>query len=193
MDVWSYNITGAGTNENNPTDINNGGRLRAVTPVVNAIAAGHRPVRHRAAGGLPVPVHLPGAAPRDSRLHGLLARDQVPAQVRGLQELRGPIAPKLHGDLIAVPSSYGPSQAHPYDFDPATDPAAPAGEGLTCLSFTKLTRFTVACSTHISGNNEQRTYKTYRMRVDEIEPWGRASATASSSRVTSTPSPTRSR
>ena len=169
MDVWSYNITGAGTNENNPKDINNGGRPRAVKPVTNAIDAGHRPdviaLQEVCQSQF---THLkPKLEAAGYTVHWRATKSQ--RRCAAYKDY-APSAPRAHGDLVAVPAGYSPT-VYDYDFDPQTAPSAPAGEGLTCLGFTKLSRFNVACSTHISGTNEQRTYKTYRMRVDEIEPW----------------------
>ena len=72
----------------------------------------------------------------------------------------------------ALPAVIVPSASNAgfnYDFDLRATEVT--GEGLTCLGFHKLSRFVVACSTHISGTNDQRTAKTFRMRRDEIEPW----------------------
>lgn len=165
MDVWSYNITGAGTNENNATDIDNGGRPRAVKPVTNALAAGHRPdvialqeVCESQYTSVKPKLEAYGYTvhwrPTKSQRRCAAYRDYAPS------------APTRHGDLVAVPSQYGPS-AHSYDLDPRTA----GGEGMACLLFSKQGRLVVGCSTHLAGTTEQRAYQTYRMRVDEIEPW----------------------
>lgn len=167
MDVWSYNITGAGTNENNAKDIDNGGRPRAVTPVTNALAAGHRPD----VIALQEVCQSQFASVRPKlEAYGYTVHWRATKSQRRCAAYRdyAPSAPTGHGDLVAVPSAYSPSP-HAYDLDPRT----PGGESLTCLSFTKQSRFVVGCSTHLAGTNEQRTYQTYRMRVDEIEPWAR--------------------
>ena len=167
MDVWSYNITGAGTNENNARDIDNGGRPRAVRPVTNAIDAGHRPdvIALQEVCQSQFTYLKPKLEAVGYSVHWRSTKNQ-----RRCAAYKGYAAgaPTAHGDLVAVPSAYGPT-AYSYDFDLAT--SAPVGEGLTCLGFHKLSRFVVACSTHISGTNDQRTAKTFRMRRDEIEPW----------------------
>ena len=167
MDVWNYNITGAGTNQNNRNDINNGGAPRAVRPVTNAIAAGARPdvIALQEVCQTQAAYLRPKLRNAGYRVHWRATKTQSRCAAYKNYD---PKVSRLHGDLVAVPASYSPTK-YAYDFN--LDTTTPTGEGLTCFGFTKLSRFVVACSTQLAGTNAQRLNATFRMRRDEIEPW----------------------
>lgn len=158
IDVWNWNITGAGSD---PDGVNNGGNEVALTPLknqLNALSAGARPdvitlqevcENQRA-----------HAQPYLESLGYTVNFRQTRSQLRC--DDRAPGAPTFMGDLVAVPSAYAPT-AHDYDKN--------AGDGLTCLLFTK-SRTVIACSAQVSGGAEDvKASTTYRMLRDEIIPW----------------------
>lgn len=141
MDVWNYNITGAGTNQNNRNDINNGGAPRAVKPVTNAIAAGARPdvIALQEVCQSQAAFLRPKLRNAGYRVHWRAKKSQ---SRYAAYEDYDPKVSRLHGDLVAVPASHSPTAYGDFDLDTIT----PAGEGLTCFGFTKLFRFLVGCS-----------------------------------------------
>ena len=72
-----------------------------------------------------------------------------------------------HGTLVAVPNAYAPLRPVLFNLSPETPGTA---EGLTCYEFTKQ-RALIACSAQISGNEDEKALKTYRMYTQMITPY----------------------
>ena len=157
IDVWTWNMTGAGSD---PDAVNNGGHEDALAPVVNQLNA-------LSAGARPDVITLQEVCQNQAdHLIAYLDNLQYAVNFRPIRtqercDNRVPGASHALGDLIAVPKAYGPQVAN-YDIN--------AGQGLTCFLFTK-GKTIVACSTQVSGSEDVRRSVTYRMLQDQIKPW----------------------
>lgn len=158
VDVWNWNITGAGSD---PNGVNNGGNEVALNPLKNQLNA-------LGAGSRPDVITLQEVcenqrANATTYLNTLGYNVNVrPTRTQPRCENRAPGAGTTMYDLIAVPAAYSPRE---YDYDTY------GGDGMACYLFTK-SKTIVACSTQVSGGEEAtRAKTTYRMLQDEIIPW----------------------
>jgi hypothetical protein len=169
FDIWTMNISGA-TASTESGEIYNGGSPDAVWPIISYINAGFRPdaiaLQEVCSSGLEgtpgqletVRSHLQAVG---YAVHWRKVRDQPRCQASN-----GTFGTGL-GDLIAVPQHQA-VEAFQRDFTP--DVPGESGEGLTCFSFVKMSRWFVACSTQISGTDAEEQYKTFRMHKDLVKP-----------------------
>jgi endonuclease/exonuclease/phosphatase family metal-dependent hydrolase len=166
MDIWDFNITGAGIVEG-ARRVDNRGRPGAVDPVINRMKDGQRPdvialqevcfeqfkrlKRYLTSVDYSVEWRVNKQQPR--------CRDNY----RRADAKRG----AEHGTLVAVPDAYAPLRPVSFNLSPETPGTA---EGLTCYEFTKQ-RAMIACSAQISGNGDEKKLKTYRMYTQMITPY----------------------
>lgn len=166
MDVWNWNITGAGHLEGG---IDNAGSPAAVDAVVNPIKFhNQRPdviLLQEVCGDQFTRMNR-DLTPLGYTVHWRAVRNQSRCTAYGGSPMN--TNSSQLGDLVAVPTAYGPTIAD-YDFDQV--PGAPVGDGQTCLLFSKQSRQVVACSTQLSGTEEQRRVEALRMNVDQVKPW----------------------